>query len=429
MTFRHSFLVLLVLPALGTACSSASATQTHGPVVDASDDTVTDNPPDASPDGGTHDAAREAGRKEAGHDAKSDRSTADAPSMDAPKGDAASCKGTVALAGGTASVAFVATSVDGAAWGVTSLPTTSTQTNPALAPFTGFVAVFTASTTDMLVFSAYASSSWSLAANAEGSTCTAAPTAFGVPALAAIGKTLHSVYLGTNNDFYHGTYTKTGWDCEDDPLTFGGSPSFGPSAPAAASVGSSLVAAFDGSDTQVYTQSWTSGTWAAAEPISGTTVGTTPPSLMALTGGSSDLLLVYANAADDKLYWTARSSGTWSLPALTNMNAYSLQPVSIAPLAAGGAVLTFLGTDDNPYAMTFDPTASTPWTSPVAILTGGQPLPSAPTVAAGVCGTDAVAAIVQPAGIELVTLSSGTWSSPTLVGGTASMGFVTIATR
>jgi hypothetical protein len=282
----------------------------------------------------------------------------------------------------------------------------------------------------MLESSVYASSSWSSAAGADGSTCAAVPTAFGAPALAAIGTTLHSVYLGTDNELFHGTFTASGWDCENDPLTpSGGTQSFGPSAPAAASVGSSLIAVFDGSDTNLYTQSWTTGTWAATQPIAGATVGTIPPALIALTAGSSDLMVVYANLGDNELYWATRSGGTWSTPALTNATAFSLQPVSVAPLAAGGAVLTFLGTDTNGYAMTFDPTASTPWTPPAALLMGGQPLTVAPTVATGICGADAIAAVVQPAGVELVTLASGTWSPPAApVSGTAAMSFATVAT-
>jgi hypothetical protein len=423
-----------VLPAFAIACSSSSDNQTHGPVVDAGEDTATDNPPDGSPDGGS--PGKDGGHKEGGgSDAKADGGgTPEASTKDGSKADASSCKGTVALAGGTSTVGFGATSVNGGAWNVTSLPTTSTASNPALVPFAGgFMAVFTAETVDTLQYSLYAKSSWSTAANADAASCTAAPTAFGDAALAAIGSTLHSVYLGTDYDFFHGTYTSGSWDCGSDPLTpSGGSQSFGNSAPSAASVGSSLIAAFDGTDGNLYTQSWTSGAWAAATQLIGASVGTSPvpnpPTLIALTGGTSDLMIVYENAGDTKLYSTTRASGTWSTPALTNMNAYSSEPVSVAPLPAGGAVLTFLGTDGNPYGMTFDPTASTPWSTPVAITTGSLPLPTPPTVAAGVCGVDAIAEVVQTDGVELVTLSAGTWSTPTLVSGTSGMSFATIAT-
>ena len=110
------------------------------------------------------------------------------------------------------------------------------------------------------------------------------------------------------------------------------------------------------------------------------------------------------------------------------MNAYTLQPASLAALSGGKAALAFLGTDGNPYAMTFDPTASTPWSSPTAIVTGNTPLPAPPSIAAGVCGSDAVAAILQPAGVEIVSLAKSKWSSPKLVSGTASMSFASIAT-
>jgi len=340
------------------------------------------------------------------------------------------CKGTVALAGGTSSSAFGASSVNGGAWTVTSLSAGSMSSNPALVPFGGgFVALFGACASNQLEFSQLTSSTWSAPASAFATACAGPAEAVGPVGLAAVGTTLDSVYLGTDDDFFHGSYTATGWDCESDPLSpSDGSPSFGPSAPTVATLGTSLVAAFDGSDGRLYTQSLTSGVWAAAESISGASVGTVPPTLIALTGGSSDLLLVYENVGDNKLYAVTQTSGTWSAPMLTNVNAFTAAPTSMAPTAGGGAVLVFLGTDGNAYGMTFDPAATTPWTAPVAIASGTTTLPSPPTIAAGICGVDATAAFVQPGGIELVTISSGAWSAPTVVPATASMTFATIAT-
>ncbi len=421
---RRSSALLACAPALAFACSSASMdNQTHGPVVDASGDMVTDNPPDARADGGHHDA---------GHDAMPKPDAAhDAPANDSPEdaADAASCKGTLALAGGTSSVGFGATSVNGGAWNVTSLTTTSASSNPAIVAFkNSFLAVFTAAST-ILQYSAYLGGKWSTAANAAGLSCSGPPEAIGAPALAVLGSTVHSVYLGTDNLFFHGTFSGTGWDCQSDPLTpSGGVQSFGPSAPAAAAAGSSLVALYDGNDNNLYTQAWSASSWATSLAVPGASVGAISPSLVALTGGSSDLLLVYENNGDNKLYWSARTGGSWSTPLLTDMNAYTLQPASLAALSGGKAALAFLGTDGNPYAMTFDPTASTPWSSPTAIVTGNTPLPAPPSIAAGVCGSDAVAAILQPAGVEIVSLAKSKWSSPKLVSGTASMSFASIAT-
>jgi hypothetical protein len=391
-----------------------------------------DDLPDAAPDGANAtDAARDGGHPaDAGGHEAGDAKSVDGPVADgAKKGDAGSCKGTLALAGGSGSVAFGATSVDGGSWKFTSLTSSATY-NPALVSFgAGFVAVFTATTTDYLQYSAYASSAWSPAANATGSSCVGPAAALGSPGLAAIGTTLHTVYLGTDNKFYHGTFAASAWDCEGDPLTpSGGSQSFGPSAPGLAAVGGSLITLFDGNDHGLYTQSWTASAWDAAQAITGAGVGTTPPALVALTGGASDLLLVYSDTGDDVLYWATRTSGVWSAPAVTNATALSTSPVSIAPTSGGGAVLVFEGTDSNPYSMTFDATASTPWSTPVAIVTGNQPLGTPPTVAPGICGADALAEIVQPAGVEVFRLTSGTWSAPTLVSEAVSMTYATIAT-
>jgi hypothetical protein len=432
---RHT---LLVLPALVLACSSSSDDQTHGPVVDAAPDTVMDNPPDGAPDtghvetgGGDSGHKDGAAGREGGADAGGDGPAADSGGEDGGDAKMGSCKGTIALAGGTSSVAFGAASVNGAAWNVSSLTTTSSPSNPTLVPFSGgFMAMFTAATIDTLQYSYYSTAAWSPGANADNSSCSGPPEAYGTAALAPIGTTLHSVYLGTDNDFFHGTYKSGSWDCGDDPLTpSGGTQSFGPSAPAAATVGTTLVVVYDGNDGNLYAQSWSGGAWASAAAITGASVtsSSTPPTLIALTGGSSDLMVVYEDVGDNKLYSSTRTGGSWSAPALTNMNAYTLEPVSLAPLAAGGAVAAFEGTDGNGYAMTYDPSGST-WTTPAALLATGEPLPSPPTVATGVCGADAIAALVQPGGVQLVTLASGAWSTGTLVSGAASMDSATIAT-
>src|SRR5271155_5509442 len=119
MPLRHA---LLVLPALQIACSSSSDNQVHGPVFDASNDTVTDALPDGSTDGGPPDATD--GGHKTSHDAKAEGAATDGPSSDGSmKGDASGCMGTgtIALAGGTTAAAFAATSVNGGTWNVTSL--------------------------------------------------------------------------------------------------------------------------------------------------------------------------------------------------------------------------------------------------------------------------------------------------------------------
>jgi hypothetical protein len=433
----------VLLSAFAVACSSAASdNQTHGLVVDSGADTVTDNPPDVtSPDTGAdagapakdggHMPAHDAHVADVHHD-RAPEAAADARGHDgASKGDASTCKGTIALAGGTSTAAFGATSVNGAAWKVETLDTTSASTNPPLVPFGGgFMAVFTASGVDTLQYSLYSGSSWSAGANADNSSCTGAPTAFGPPGLASIGTTLHSVYLGTGEayDFYHGTYATGSWDCESDPV--GGSPqSFGPSAPSAASTGSELVAVFDGMDGHLYAQSWAAGAWAAAVQIPGAAVVDIPPTIVTLQGGTSELLVAYEDTSSNTISFATRSSGTWGTAATTDAKAFTAASISVAALPAGAAVLAFLGTDGNPYSMVYTPSASTPWSKPVAIAAGPQMLSTPPTVAPGICGADAIAAIVQPAGVELFTLSSGSWSSkPTLVAGTSSVTFATIAT-
>jgi hypothetical protein len=414
----------LLLPLLVACSASNSDDKTHGPVVDASLDQIIDEPPDASPE-----ASLDGGPKDAGHDGPRDVAAHDVSTPDGPTMEASSCTGSIALAGGTSTTAFGATSVNGGAWNVNTFATGSASSNPALVPFGGgFVALLTASTTNYLEYSAYASSAWSSLASASGAMC-AAPAALGSAGLAAIGTTLHSVYLGTDNDFFHGTFTAGAWDCENDPLMPSGEPqSYGPSAPGVASVGSELIVAYDGGDHSLYAQSWMSGAWADSIAITGADVGEIPPTLIALTGGSSELLVVSEDDGDDTLYYATRASGTWSTSTLISSTDYTGSPVSLAPTSGGGAVLVYQGGDGNPYFMTFDPTAATPWSTPAKITTVTSSLTTPPTVAAGICGADAVAEVVQPTGIETFTLTSGTWSSPNTISTLPGMSFATIAT-
>jgi len=252
-----------------------------------------------------------------------------------------------------------------------------------------------------------------------------------------LGASLELVYEGTNNPpptyFYHGVYSAGAWGPASDKVGGSVTQDFGPSAPAAAVVGTTLYVAYDGGNGGLYVDTWSpAGGWTGATAIAGAAVGSVPPALLPLSGGSADLLLVFAlpttNDLDYVVHTPGAGAGTWSSPAPVNANALSPAAVSLSPLAGGGAVVVYGGGNSLPYGSTYDPSATPAWTPPVSIDPTSHALPSAPTVAGGVCGVDAVAAIVQSAGVEIVTLKAGVWAPPVLVGGTASMTYATVAT-
>jgi hypothetical protein len=427
-----------------TACSSGGG-GVHGPVfgVDSGSDTATDYPPDgaivdvrardqlardAATDAHTEDGrAADAQSSDGGIDGASDVS-----SYDAPTGDGGSCPsghGTIALVGGTTSLAFGATSKNGAAWVTSSFPTASVGAAPGLIALSGgFLTVFPAATTDEFQSSVF-TSTWSTPASIFAVGDSGGPAlGVGAPALVAAGSSAHLVYLGSNDKFYHDTFTASAWGAANDPVGGAAEQGFGDTPPTAAFVGTTLYAAYNGSNSMLYVDPWTGGTWGAAAAVSGASVSMgVAPTLVGLASG--DLLIVYETSGN-ALYSAAYSGGTWSTPvAVDGTTASTNSPVSMAPLPAGGAVMVYLGaTDSFPYFSIYSPMPAPTWTAPAKVYANSLPLESAPTVAAGTCGVDAVAALTLTVGVEIVTLTGTTWSSPVVVGGTGSMTYASIAT-
>ncbi len=434
---------LAAIAAVGVGCAQGQGPQSHGPAfrddasVPAPDaGNGVDAPAEASalPDTGS-DAHPEAGSVDSG---SGDSQTVDSGVVDAPgaldssvdaasdsaradsaaPGDGSACSATIAVVGGSSTTAFGATSY-GAAWSVSSLTGTAAS-NPALAAVPGgFHAVFRAAN-NALQYSTFATV-WSTPLPI-GTAIT-----IDLPSVALVGPDLHLVYRGTDSKFYHGTYASNAWDTASDPVSAGGVQSFGPSAPSAASAAGDLVIAQDGSDGTLYDQSW-SGSWQAASQHANALVGTVAPSLVAGNGGTYDLFVVFVHQGDFKLYWSGRTGGAWSAPALVDPNAYTSYPVALAALPSGRFVLVYEGSNQSPYFSLFDP-ASGAWSAPAGLV--GAPLPvvlSPPAVAPGVCGADAVAIYSDGAGVEVVTLSAGTWTTPSPIGGTAGSTYAAVAT-
>ena len=463
------------MAAWGAACSSSGkATTPNGPVFDTDGgaDVITDHLPDAhftfdAPrDGGTSSDARDAGVGDAKHDADATTigtsdGAADATSSDATTGtdapsdgsgsadvvttlDASLCgsgTGTIAVVGGSAAVAFGAVSKNGAPFTSTSFTTSTVAAPPSLIPFgAGYLAAFSSGTSHVIestLFTAGSTPPWStpIAIPALAGV-DASATEMGAPGLAALGTNAELVYQGTDFMFYHGVYSGGVWGPASDPVGGTGTAhDFGPSAPSSAAVGTTLYVAFDGNDHGLYVTTWTAaGGWTAAYGIGGAGTSGVPATLVALTSGAEDLMLVFAVQSTNLLYSVVHTSGgtgasSWSAPVQVDPLANSATAVSIAPLANGGAVLTYLGsTDAFPYFSIYTAGASTPWTTPALVYAESLPLASPPQVAAGVCGTDAIAALVEPSGIALVPLKSGTWGTPVLMNGTGSLTYASIAT-
>jgi hypothetical protein len=398
------FFLFLVLPL--AACSSTP--HVYGPVVD----------------GG---AEAEAGPEPM--DAAVDMGVMDVAAMDAPP-DGPSCTSTLALiagsstslftAGGPALSALTATSGSG---NLLDCGNDFGCANPvAIARVGTSLLAVIAGSSGALSSSTYATS-WQTPA-AIGTT-----TTIDGPALAVVGTTGHLVYQGTDYKYYHGQYT-TSWDAASDPVGgSGSSQSYGARAPGAAGAGTSLVIVQAGSNSYLYDQTW-SGTWQAAVEQGGAAVqNTLPPTLVPMSGGTSDLLAAYLRNGDYKVMAVNRASGVWATtPTLVDMNAYSNDPVALAPLPGGKALLVYRGSDQAPYWTMWDGVST--WTAPVAVLGTSNPMITAvPSITPGVCGVDAFVAFVENGGgVTLVPFTAGVFGTPATVSGTTGAKFVAVAT-
>jgi hypothetical protein len=250
------------------------------------------------------------------------------------------------------------------------------------------------------------------------------------PALAAGSQTAHLVYQAADYKYYHAQYTQSAWDSATDPVGgSGSSQSFGARSPGAATAGSDLVIVQAGSDSYLYDQTWNVSWQAAHKQGSAGVQQTISPTMIALSGGASDLLATYMRNADYKVMAVARSAGTWTAsPMQIDVNAYSNDPAVLAPLPAGKALLVFRGSDQKPYFSTWD--GATTWTAPAAVVTNANPIVlSTPSIAPGVCGADAVVAWAESGGgVKWANFSGGTFGSPQSLAGTSGSTFVAVAT-
>ena len=258
-------------------------------------------------------------------------------------------------------------------------------------------------------------------------------TAQGASSIAALGANVHLVYWGSNGKFYHGTYSSTGWDSASDPVGGSSSQSFGSSAPTVASAGGDLDVAQAGTNATLYDQVW-NGSWQTAASHSGASVAPTgTPRIAALSGGASDLLIVAARQTDDVLFFDVRNATThaWAgLSIVYDTTTYSGSTVSIAPLSGGRALLVFYGGDTHAYFSVYDPSQTPAWTAAAPLLGASNPALASPaSVAAGVCGDDAIAVLTLATGsVEATSYRGGAWQTPVAISGVTGASYAAIAT-
>jgi hypothetical protein len=399
------------------ACATDNGDSVHGPqfgpIPDRPDGSLDDG--QATDEGGSTTSDAEAG-------------------TDAPNGDGAlppCTSGTVAVLAGNDSSLSGAIQQNGGAWTGAAIAGGAAKSAPSLVAFgTGFLGL-TRGAGDALQSVTFGTS-WS------GASAVGALVTLGSPSIAVVATKAQAVFLsgpdtGTPDahKFFRIENAATTWSAAD-PVTAAGNPSFGPSAAPAAAAGNDLVIAQDGDNAKLYTQDW-SGTWAPAVQIADpvVTLKSAPPALVSVTG-TFDLVLLYAQSAPPNTIGFATRDATtkmWSAGAVTQDTAQTAEQMSVTRLSATTLLVAFRGNNGRPYTMTGTIGASSiTWGLPSALLADTSTVDSAPAVAPGVCGNDAIAVFASGGIIKATEYRGTTWSVPGTVAG-ASGSRVSVATR
>jgi hypothetical protein len=408
---------------------------------DAGDDLDAGQASDGASTQGSHDAGGKTdGSKEAASDAsgpgQDDASDASSTGDTSAAGDDGGCTSTTLLLGGSSSSLFSAVAVGTSALSASPI-TGSATTPPALVAFGGgFQALFTATGdaggANAIYAASFGASGWSTPAPLGGSA-----DAIGAPSIAVVGSTVQGAYLNASHLLFHAAFS-TSWDMGADPVrpSDGGAQAFGPVAPVAVGTSTQFVIAYQGSNELPYAQTWTSGAgWDDGVSLGGATLlASSGLAVAPLQGGSADMIAVFVESggsctgATGCLYATTRdgSSKSWSSPALVNAAAYTPATPTLTTMTGGRALLAWKGGNGEGYASVYTAGASPPWSTPAQLTS--MTLASAPSLAQGVCGDDAVAAFVSSGQVYTTHFASGAWTTPSAYAAAASDSVVSIAT-
>lgn len=362
-------------------------------------------------------------------------STEDGGGDDGGNGDSSttSCtSGVVAvLAGGDSSLSGAIQS-KGGAWTGGAIAGGAALSKPSLVPFgQGFLGA-THGSGNVLQSTQY-TTSWSAAAT-FGNTNVKGP-----PTLAVAGTNAHVVYsagAGMNKDFAHGIHDGNGWNAADAIVgTSNGEKSFGTLGAGLFGDGAGVVFMENGTDYKLYTRQFTTA-WSAPTVVTNApSIGADVPAFPVITSaeGKWDLVAVYVAQTTRRLSYASREANgeAWVNGGVVHDFATSDEPFSAARIGTSAFLVTFRGQDGNGYFArgTVDAGGAFTWVAAQPIGGGANvAVDSAPAVARGVCGDDAIVVYASAGQVKATRLRGSTWTSPETVSG-ASGGRVAVATK
>lgn len=415
-------LALGLVPALATllACATDNGSNIFGPAFGPNDKDASASSSSSSSSGGGGDPDGGSPDGGGGNDAGGDAS-------------APCTSGTVAVLAGNDSALSGAVQDKGGAWSGAAIAGGVAFSKPALVAFgQGFLGV-THGTGGALQSTAF-TNAWS-AATAFGNGGVKGP-----PALAVAGASAHVVYSAgpsSNRDFFHGIHDGNAWNAATATVGISPDQSFGTVGAGLAGVGNTVVFVENGSNHKLYTRTYDGG-WpagAATEIAGASTVGTDLPTPPVVVGaeGKNDLVAVYVQYDTRRLSYATRdaTSKTWSNGGVIHNDATTAEPFSVARIGQSTFLVTFKGQDGNGYYLqgTVNGAGAFTWNAAQPIGGGATvAVDSAPAVAKGVCGDDAIAVFASSGAVKATRLRGTTWTSPEFVTG-ASGTRVAVATK
>jgi hypothetical protein len=416
MKHRRSSLALALASTaavLGVACGTDNGETVFGP-------TFGPNDKDGAASGSSGSASS------SGSSGDPDGSATDGGGDDA-RGDtdaSTTCaSGTVAvLAGGDASLSGAIQS-KGGAWAGAAIAGGSTLSKPTLVAFgQGFLGA-THGSGNVLQSTQY-TTAWS-AATAFGNSGVKGP-----PTLATAGTSAHVIYAagpGPNRDFAHGIHDGNAWNGADAIVgTSQQDKSFGTLGAALHGDGAGVVFMENGGDNKVYTRQFTAAWSSPTVVTSAASVGNTVPAFPVITTaeGKWDLVAVYAQETTRRLSYASRDATgkAWVDGGVVHDFATTNEPFSFARVGTSSFLVTFRGQDGNGYfaRATVDAGGVFTWASAQPIGGGANvAVDSAPAVARGVCGDDAIVVYASAGQVKATRLRGTTWTAAEPVTGTS----------
>lgn len=258
-----------------------------------------------------------------------------------------------------------------------------------------------------------------------------------VPAIAAAGSTQFVGFQGTDEKYYFASYAADAWSPTAEPVEPpSGAQAVGPTPQGIAAIGAGATIVYFANSTNFATTQDRRATWQPAVTLDNAGADesyVTTASVVAMNGGTADLLTAFVRQADGAIRFATRSAGTWSATAAVPGAAAptaatwdtTLERVGLAALPNGSAILTWR--DRTTSGIFYSLYAGGAWSAtPVAFSSPNITVAATPSIAHGVAGVTAEIAFVEGNGVAYhARLTGSSWTTPVAVGGT-SLSHVTI---